>query len=239
MNALVQIPDSSRWVAALPQDEYNAIEYKRYRSIEKRKNYESRESSRKLSFRTEGRNLSPRTKGRDLFRADLHDSWLSLPHRFPGYGLFVSLDVGTCACLGLLQAADLMASKMNILGISAYYHDSAAALMADGDILTTVQEELFSRKKHDARFPVNAIECCLKETNITLSGVDLVVFYDKPLVKFERLLETYLSYAAKRFRSFLAAMPVWLKEKLFLKMTLKRELAALGGCAIPDLPQPL
>ncbi len=126
---------------------------------------------------------------------------------------------------------------MNILGISAYYHDSAAALVADGDILTAAQEERFSRKKHDARFPVHAIECCLKENNITLRDVDLVVFYDKPLVKFERLLETYLSYAPKGFRSFLAAMPIWLKEKLFLKTTLKRELAALGGCEIPDLPQ--
>ncbi|WP_133511026.1 carbamoyltransferase family protein [Candidatus Thiosymbion oneisti] len=126
---------------------------------------------------------------------------------------------------------------MYILGISAYYHDSAAALVADGDILTAVQEERFSRKKHDARFPVNAVKCCLKENKISLSDVDAVVFYDKPLVKFERLLETYLSYAPKGFRSFLAAMPIWLKEKLFLKTTLKRELAELGGCAVPDLPQ--
>jgi len=117
---------------------------------------------------------------------------------------------------------------MYILGISAYYHDSAAALVADGDILTAVQEERFSRKKHDARFPVNAVEYCLKENKIRLSDVDSVVFYDKPLVKFERLLDTYLSYAPKGFRSFLAAMPIWLKEKLFLKTTLKRELAELG-----------
>jgi len=126
---------------------------------------------------------------------------------------------------------------MYILGISAYYHDSAAALIADGDILTAVQEERFSRKKHDARFPVNAIKYCLKENNIRLTDVDSVVFYDKPLVKFERLLETYLAYAPKGFRSFLAAMPIWLKEKLFLKTTLKRELAKLGACAVPDLPQ--
>jgi len=105
--------------------------------------------------------------------------------------------------------------------------------VADGDILTAVQEEHFSKKKHDAHFPVNAIKCYLKETNITLNGVDLVIFYDKPLVKFERLFETYLSYAPKGFRSFLAAMSVWLKEKLFLKTTLKRELAALGGCDDP------
>ena len=127
--------------------------------------------------------------------------------------------------------------KSSILGISAYYHDSAAALVADEDILTAVQEERFSRKKHDARFPVNAVKYCLKENNIRLSDVDLVVFYDKPLVKFERLLETYLSYAPKGFRSFLAAMPIWLKEKLFLKTTLKRELAELGKCGIPDLPR--
>lgn len=126
---------------------------------------------------------------------------------------------------------------MNILGISAYYHDSAAALIADGEILAAMQEERFSRKKHDARFPAAAIEQCLKQNRMALTDVDLVVFYDKPLVKFERLLETYLSYAPKGFRSFLTAMPVWLKEKLFLKTTLKRELAALGKCKIPDLPR--
>ncbi|MCB2263352.1 MAG: carbamoyltransferase [Candidatus Thiosymbion ectosymbiont of Robbea hypermnestra] len=126
---------------------------------------------------------------------------------------------------------------MYILGISAYYHDSAAALVADGDILTAVQEERFSRKKHDARFPVNAVAYCLQENKIRLTDVDSVVFYDKPLVKFERLLETYLSYAPKGFRSFLAAMPIWLKEKLFLKTTLRRELARLGDCTIPELPQ--
>jgi len=125
---------------------------------------------------------------------------------------------------------------MNILGISAYYHDSAAALVNDGRVIAAVQEERFSRKKHDARFPRQAIQVCLDEAGLTFSDLDEVVFYDKPLIKFERLLETYLSYAPKGFRSFVAAMPVWLKEKLYLKTVLKRELAALGGCRVNELP---
>jgi carbamoyltransferase len=125
---------------------------------------------------------------------------------------------------------------MHILGISAYYHDSAAALLRDGRIVSAAQEERFSRKKHDARFPVNAVESCLKIGGIGLSELDYVVFYDKPLVKFERLLETYLSYAPSGFRSFLAAMPIWLKEKLFLKDLLKKELAKIGGCQVGELP---
>ncbi|MDH3901322.1 MAG: hypothetical protein OEU51_09795, partial [Gammaproteobacteria bacterium] len=125
---------------------------------------------------------------------------------------------------------------MNILGISAYYHDSAAALITDGNITAAAQEERFSRKKHDARFPAHAITSCLEQAGIGVNDLEQVVFYDKPLVKFERLLETYLSYAPKGFRSFVAAMPVWLKEKLFLKTTLKRELAALAGCQIDALP---
>jgi carbamoyltransferase len=125
---------------------------------------------------------------------------------------------------------------LNILGISAYYHDSAAALVSDGKIVAAAQEERFSRKKHDARFPEGAISSCLDQGGITLRDVDEVVFYDKPLVKFERLLETYLTYAPKGFRSFIAAMPVWLKEKLYLKTTLKRELAALGNMKEKELP---
>ena len=125
---------------------------------------------------------------------------------------------------------------MKILGISAYYHDSAAALVCDGKIIAAAQEERFSRKKHDARFPQNAISYCLKQANIELLDIDQVVFYDKPLVKFERLLETYLSYAPKGFRSFLMAMPIWLKEKLYLKTLLKRELATLGKCKSSQLP---
>lgn len=123
-----------------------------------------------------------------------------------------------------------------ILGISAYYHDSAAALLGDGEILAAAQEERFTRKKHDAGFPGYAIQYCLNEAGIGLTDVSDVVFYDKPLVKFERLLETYLTYAPKGFRSFIAAMPVWLKEKLYLKNTLKKELAALGNCGKKDLP---
>lgn len=123
-----------------------------------------------------------------------------------------------------------------ILGISAFYHDSAAALLKDGEIVAAAQEERFSRKKHDARFPTNAISYCMAQGGVSLRELDQVVFYDKPLVKFERLLETYLAYAPKGFRSFLAAMPVWLKEKLLLKATLKKDLAALGECAVGELP---
>ncbi len=125
----------------------------------------------------------------------------------------------------------------HILGISAYYHDSAAALVSEGKIIAAAQEERFTRKKHDAGFPSHAITYCLEEAGIELADVNYVVFYDKPLIKFERILETYLSYAPRGFKSFLAAMPIWLKEKLFLKTTLKRELSALGGIKIADLPQ--
>ncbi|HET8711025.1 MAG TPA: carbamoyltransferase [Spongiibacteraceae bacterium] len=124
-----------------------------------------------------------------------------------------------------------------ILGISAYYHDSAAALVRDGEIVAAAQEERFTRKKHDAGFPGNAIKYCLQEARASLADVDYIVFYDKPLVKFERLLETYLAYAPQGFGSFLKAMPIWLKEKLYLKATLKREFAALGGIKEKALPQ--
>ncbi len=126
---------------------------------------------------------------------------------------------------------------MNILGISAYYHDSAAALVRDGVVVAAAQEERFSRKKHDPRFPGHAISYCLDEAGIGLTDVERVVFYDKPLVKFDRLMETYLAYAPSGFRSFVAAMPVWLKEKLYLKSELKRELAEIGGCNKAALPR--
>ena len=129
-----------------------------------------------------------------------------------------------------------MSSAKNILGLSAYYHDSAAALLVDGVITAAAQEERFTRRKHDPSFPARAINYCLEEAGITLADVDEVVFYDKPLVKFERLLETYLAYAPNGIRSFIAAMPVWLKEKLYLKSTLKRELAELGGLDKNELP---
>jgi len=123
-----------------------------------------------------------------------------------------------------------------ILGISAYYHDSAAALLRDGEILAAAQEERFSRTKHDARFPAHAVRWCLDYAGIGLGDLRCVVFYDKPLLKFDRLLETYLALAPRGFSSFVAAMPIWLKEKLFLKMMLRRELAALGGMREADLP---
>lgn len=125
----------------------------------------------------------------------------------------------------------------SILGISAYYHDSAAALVVDGTIIAAAQEERFTRKKHDAAFPRLAIEHCLAEAGLKLEDIDHVVFYDKPLIKFERLLETYLAYTPRGFRSFIAAIPIWLKEKLYLKKTLKRELSALGGLKETELPQ--
>jgi len=105
---------------------------------------------------------------------------------------------------------------VNILGISAYYHDSAACLVRDGRIVAAAQEERFTRKKHDYRFPENAIEYCLAEAGITHSDLDIVAFYDKPLLKFERLLETYLAYAPVGFRLFLMGLPLWLKQKLYM-----------------------
>ena len=119
---------------------------------------------------------------------------------------------------------------MNIIGISALYHDSAAALVSNGDIVAAAQEERFTRRKHDASFPDNAIKYCLKQANLNYSDIDHVVFYDKPMIKFERLLETYLSYAPRGLASFIAAMPVWLKEKLYLKSLLKKELSVIAGC---------
>ncbi|MCK6451148.1 MAG: carbamoyltransferase [Alphaproteobacteria bacterium] len=113
---------------------------------------------------------------------------------------------------------------MRILGISAYYHDSAAALVEDGRIVAAAQEERFTRKKHDANFPSNAVAYCLKEAGCGLDQVDFVAFYDKPFLKFERLLETYLAFAPRGFASFSKAIPVWLREKLFQKSLLRDEL---------------
>jgi carbamoyltransferase len=117
---------------------------------------------------------------------------------------------------------------MIILGISALYHDSAAALVRDGEIVAAAQEERFSRRKHDARFPVHAIRYCLEEASIEANAVDHVAFYDKPFLKFERLIETYVAFAPHGFASFRLAIPVWLREKLFLKDLLIRELRALA-----------
>ena len=117
---------------------------------------------------------------------------------------------------------------MNILGISAYYHDSAAALLVDGEVVAAAQEERFTRKKHDSSFPASAARYCLESQGLKLSDIDAVVYYEKPLLTFERLLETYLGAAPRGGRSFVAAMQVWLKEKLFLKTELKKQVAALG-----------
>ncbi len=117
---------------------------------------------------------------------------------------------------------------MNILGISAFYHDSAACLVQDGKIIAAAQEERFTRKKHDERFPSSAIRFCLEEAGLTIDDLDAVAFYDKPFLKLERLLETYLSFAPKGVRSFITAMPVWLKEKMFLKKQIYDGLKELG-----------
>jgi carbamoyltransferase len=111
-----------------------------------------------------------------------------------------------------------------ILGLSAYYHDSAAALVVDGNIVAAAQEERFSRKKHDAGFPAHAVDYCLAQAGLTLEAIDYVTFYDKPLLKFDRLIETYLAFAPSGFASFRKAMPVWVKEKLFLDRELRRGL---------------
>jgi carbamoyltransferase len=117
---------------------------------------------------------------------------------------------------------------MRILGISAFYHDSAAALLVDGRIVAAAQEERFTRKKQDARFPVHAIAYCLDEAGCKLDDIDYVVFYEKPFLKFERLLETYVAFAPQGYRSFAMAIPVWIREKLFQKDIIRRELQALA-----------
>jgi carbamoyltransferase len=128
---------------------------------------------------------------------------------------------------------------VNILGISAFYHDSAACLVRDGEIVAAAQEERFTRKKHDPGFPHKAVDYCLREGGIGLTDVRYLVFYDKPLVKFERLLETYLAFAPNGIQSFLAAMPVWLKEKLLLRSLLQKEFgrhaAGISKDALPQL----
>lgn len=118
---------------------------------------------------------------------------------------------------------------MVILGISAFYHDSAAAILQDGKIIAAAQEERFTRIKHDESFPINAIQYCLRQSGFSINEIDAIAFYDKPLLKFERLLETYYHFAPKGLFSFIKAMPVWVKEKLFLKRVIKDELKAIDG----------
>jgi carbamoyltransferase len=125
---------------------------------------------------------------------------------------------------------------MKILGISAFYHDSAAAFLEDGHILAAAQEERFSRIKHDAGFPTHAVDYVLQEAGYDLSHVDAIVFYDKPFLKLERLLESYLSYAPRGIRSFIMAMPVWLKEKMFLKRMIRQSLEDMGFEGVKNIP---
>ena len=125
---------------------------------------------------------------------------------------------------------------MKILGLSAYYHDSAAALVINGEVVSAAQEERFTRKKHDARFPSNAIRYCLQSQKLEIHDLDAVVYYEKPLLTFERLLETHLATAPRGGRSFIAAMQVWLKEKLFLKSEIKKQLREIAS-PNQDLPE--
>src|SRR5215469_6962702 len=117
---------------------------------------------------------------------------------------------------------------MRILGLSAFYHDSAAALVEDGRVVAAAQQERFTRRKHDAGFPGEAIRYCLRAGHVDLDQVDQIVFFEKPMIKFERLLETYLANAPRGFQSFQLAIPVWIKEKLFQKNKLEKALAALA-----------
>src|ERR1044071_7521297 len=113
---------------------------------------------------------------------------------------------------------------MNILGVSAFYHDSAACLLQDGRIVAASQEERFTRKRHDYHWPSRAVAECLRAAELEPKDLELVAFYDKPLMKFERILETYVSYAPSGFRSFLKAMPLWLREKLWIPDTIRKHL---------------
>jgi carbamoyltransferase len=127
---------------------------------------------------------------------------------------------------------------MYILGISAFYHDSAACLVQNGEIIAAAQEERFTRKKHDPGFPCRAVQYCLSHGGIGIKDLQYIVFYDKPLIKFERLMETYVGFAPKGIQSFLAAMPVWLKEKLLLRNLLQKEILACStGLQKPDIPE--
>ncbi|MBI3413744.1 MAG: hypothetical protein HY043_00260 [Verrucomicrobia bacterium] len=118
---------------------------------------------------------------------------------------------------------------MNILGLSAFYHDSAACLVRDGKIIAAAQEERFTRKKHDAAFPKNAVEYCLREGGVTLAQVDCVAFYEKPFLKFDRILHSYLAYAPRGLKTFLMAIPLWIRERIWMKTFIQSELAGFTG----------
>ena len=121
-----------------------------------------------------------------------------------------------------------------ILGVSCFYHDSASALIKDGEIVIAVQEERFTRKKHDSNFPINAINFCLDSQGIDLRDIEAIIYYEKPLLTFERLLETYLGTFPRGLRSFIAAMEVWIKEKLFLKSQIKKKFSSLQKKLVPE-----
>ncbi len=125
-------------------------------------------------------------------------------------------------------------TSLYILGISAYYHDAAACLLKDGDIIAAAQEERFSRQKHDPNFPKNAIAYCLREAGISVEQLDFVAFYDKPFIKFNRILDTYLAYAPKGIRSFMKAMPLWLRRKLWIPELIQKELGYQGKVLFPE-----
>ena len=123
---------------------------------------------------------------------------------------------------------------MRILGLSAYYHDSAACLVEDGRIVAAAQEERFTRKKHDSSFPINAARYCLAEIDAGVGTLDYVAFYDKPLLKFERLFETYLDYAPCGLRSYLMAMPLWIRDRLWIRDHIQKELGFTGRVLFGD-----
>jgi len=123
--------------------------------------------------------------------------------------------------------------KKAILGVSAFYHDSAAAIIVDGKVIAAAQEERFTRKKHDSSFPINACRYVLQEAGLNYKDLAAVAFYEKPFLKFERLLETYHAFAPSGFVSFASAMLAWIKEKLFMKRMLREQLAGLGDAEIP------
>ena len=123
---------------------------------------------------------------------------------------------------------------MYILGISAYYHDSAACILKDGEIIAAAQEERFTRKKHDHNFPEKAINYCLKTAKISIDNIEFVTFYDKPFIKFNRILETYLAFPGKGINSFIMSVPLWLKQKLWIPELIKSELNFKGKILFPE-----
>jgi carbamoyltransferase len=136
--------------------------------------------------------------------------------------------------MNIESRAALGSKPVNILGISAFYHDSAACLVRDGEIVAAAQEERFTRKKHDAAFPTNAVEYCLREGGVAISDLDFVAFYEKPFLKFDRILHSYLAYAPAGLRSFLMAVPLWIRERIWMKELIKEELSYTGKIIFPE-----